>query len=163
LEIGCWQGSTLVSSLHGNAAKLEKALALDNFSEFGGPETELRKNIAAFLQPVSDRLTFVNADCWQYAPTIGQERFNVYLYDGPHLEQEQYDAFVKLDHALDDTFVALVDDYNWAEVSGGTQRAFGDLRYDVVKDWVLPGHVNADVENWWNGFYVAVVRHRRPM
>jgi hypothetical protein len=158
LEVGCFQGSTLVSSLYSNQATVETAVAIDDFSEFGGPEAELRKNIADFLAPMGDRLTLVNAECFGYAPNLKGRRFNTYLYDGGHTEQQQYDAFVCFDAALDDTFVAMVDDWSWPEASGGTRRAFKDLKYRVVTDWELPTYRDADTENWWNGFYVAVVQ-----
>lgn len=161
LEVGSWKGSTLVSALFGNESSVERAVAVDNFSEFDGPKAELQRNISAFLGAFGDRLDFVEADCWEYAPRLGADRFNVYFYDGPHEEVDQYNAFASFDHALEDPFVCLVDDWNHPPVPQGTARAFRDLRYHVLREWVLPARFNGDLDHWWNGLYVAVVRKGR--
>ncbi len=101
------------------------------------------------------------------AESIG--RFNVYLYDGEHEYNDQLRAFTHFDAALEDLFVALVDDWNYPPVRHGTRDAFERLGYDVVYGEVLGGgYANgASIDEasvlrspnpWWNGLYVAVVR-----
>ena len=91
------------------------------------------------------------------APLTGHEpKFNVYLYDGEHKEEDHYKAFTHFAHALDDVFIALVDDWNWQEVRNGTRRAFADLGFDVLweKEVLTPTNFDGD---WWNGSYLAIV------
>ncbi|KAH8069876.1 hypothetical protein JL720_11876 [Aureococcus anophagefferens] len=92
-----------------------------------------------------------------------------YLYDGDHEYDDQFRAFTHFDEALEDVFVALVDDWNHEPVRLGTRDAFARLGYDVVYGEVLGGgrangasineHSVLKLPNpWWNGLYVAVVR-----
>ena len=84
-------------------------------------------------------------------------RFNVYLYDGYHDVESQYNAFIHFDSVLDDVFIAIVDDWNWAAVRAGTSQAFDKLGYHVIHSMELSSDGNADWQGWWNGLYVAVV------
>ena len=45
LEVGSWQGSTLCAAIAGNAVR---ALAIDNWSEFGGPKDQFLANVGRF-------------------------------------------------------------------------------------------------------------------
>jgi hypothetical protein len=42
-------------------------------------------------------------------------KYNVYFFDGPHEEQDQYDAVIA-QPALDLTYILIVDDYNYSKV-----------------------------------------------
>ena len=83
---------------------------------------------------------------------------NVYFYDGGHTATTQEKAFTYFNPILDDLFIAVVDDWNWDCVVEGTFMAFDKLRYEVLFDIALPANGNGDLENWWNGLYVAVIR-----
>ena len=105
-------------------------------------------------------LTVIQSDCFQVnasalAPTEA-EKFNVYLYDGEHREEDQYLAFTHYEPALADVFVAIVDDWNWLEVEAGTRRAFAELGFRVLWERDVKTEHNGNPE-WWNGFYVALV------
>lgn len=45
LEVGCWKGSSLVAALYGNGGSVEQSVAIDDFSEFGGPKEEFLENV----------------------------------------------------------------------------------------------------------------------
>ncbi len=45
LEVGTWMGSTLCSAIHGNKVR---ALAIDNWSQFGGPVAQFLTNLSRF-------------------------------------------------------------------------------------------------------------------
>ena len=187
LEIGSWKGSTLISALYANEQMVNLAIGIDRFTVFTEagsivnpisfsqntldprrppqqkhPRECFRENIDRFLRKPLN-LKFYDDDCFssvlidslkQHHP---QARINVYLYDGDHSESSQYLGFTEYDFMLDDRFVAIVDDWNWESVKVGTRRAFSDLGYKVLKEWELPAKSNSDIENWWNGLYVAVV------
>lgn len=157
LEIGCWKGSTFISALFGNKTTVSSAVAIDNWSEFGGPKKDFLQNVKKFLgkkwYTVCDEDSFV-LDVKKVCPNP----VNVYFYDGGHSEKEQELAFTYYNEVFDDSFIAIVDDWNFSSVEPGTFSAFDKLGYNVLFEVVLPARWNADMENWWNGLYVAVIR-----
>jgi hypothetical protein len=46
--------------------------------------------------------------------------FNVYLFDGPHSDKDQYDGLVLATPALTREFILIVDDWNWEPVRRGS-------------------------------------------
>ena len=48
LEVGSWAGSTLCSAIHDNKVR---AVAIDNWSQFGGPKDLFFKNLRTFTTP----------------------------------------------------------------------------------------------------------------
>lgn len=144
LEVGVWKGSTLFSALHGNRATVESAVAVDDWSEFGGPRRafmrharRLRRDIAPFRLIDGDAFAVDPAD-------VGP--VNIYLYDGDHEVSCQQRAFRHFDTILEDVFVALVDDWNWCDHK--TRPVFQELGYTIHREWSFP---------WHNGFYIAVM------
>ena len=168
LEVGSWMGSTLCSAIHGNKVK---AVAIDNWSEFGGPKESFLKNVERFATP-EVHVTFVEADF----RTIDFSRlpglFNVYLFDGPHDAIDQYQGLSMALPCLDDRFVFIVDDWNWGRVRDGTLAAISkcDLTllyaaairtttHDGSPDHLLPikdWRVVRDFD-WHNGYFIAVL------
>ena len=161
LEIGCWKGSTLVAALHGNQRSVARAVACDNFCEFGAPRDQFLENRAKFLAD-GPPVEFFDVDYLTLARGLTGGAFNVYFYDGGHDVEQQYRAFTAFDHLFDEQFIALVDDYNYPPVPEGTRRAFDKLGYNVAFEAILPARCNGDVQNWWNGLYAAVVERPRP-
>lgn len=159
LEIGSWAGSTACSALFGNKVT---STCIDNWSEFGGPKD-------AFLQNIEDvkssdiNFTFIEQDFRKVDYNkIG--KFNVYMFDGPHSEQDQYDGVAIAQPALDDTYILIVDDYNGHNVRAGTERAIKDLNLNVIasidimtrsdNEHPIISHQHSD---WHNGYLVALV------
>ncbi len=157
LEIGVWKGSTFISALFGNEANISSAIAMDNWSEFKGPRKNFLANCARFL-PNSSYL-FYSEDCFQVnLEPIFHQPVNIYLYDGAHTALAQELAFTYYDSILDDTFIAIVDDWNHLPAQEGTRAAFKKLNYHILYEIILPARYNGDREIWWNGFYVAVIQ-----
>ncbi len=157
LEIGCWQGSTWISALTNNENTIESAVAIDNWSEFGGPEKEFMANCEKYLK--SESYKFFNKDCFKINPKKAIcSPINIYFYDGNHSEESQMKALTYYDTVLDDAFILLVDDWNWQEVKDGTYNAIKILNYDVIYQRELPSNGNGDIHNWWNGLYIAVIK-----
>jgi hypothetical protein len=126
LEVGVWAGSTLCSAIVGNSVR---AVAIDNWSQFGGPRERLLENLARFAALSEVRL--IECD-FRAVPFGNQGRFNVYLFDGPHSEADQYDGLSLALPALDPEFVYIVGDWNWAEVRTGTRKAIEDLGLQIA-------------------------------
>lgn len=160
LEIGSWAGSTAVAALYGNKAK---ALCIDNWSQFGGPKATLLANIDSIRSPDLN-FSFVEQDfrAVDYA-AIGT--FNVYLFDGPHDEQDHYDGIMLAQQALADTHLLVVDDWNWFQVRVGTLQALKNAgckiecsievrtSLDNEHPQIFGGH-----SDWHNGYFIAVIR-----
>lgn len=164
LEVGAWMGSTLCAAVDANAVT---ATVIDNWSEFGGPVAEFLKNVGGAdigRAPIS----ILNKDFRQVRwDAIGLH--NVYLFDGPHSYQDQFDGLAFAGPALDDTFVFIVDDWNWPNVRAGTLEAIkaNQLKQlyaievrSTLND-VHPGDQGmATDENseWHNGYFIGVLQ-----
>jgi hypothetical protein len=98
-------------------------------------------------------------------------KFNIYLFDGPHGEVDQYDGIVIAQPALTETFFLVVDDWNWRGVRVGTLRGLAASRCQLecaieVRTTLddchppHPGHAGKQTD-WHNGYLIAVVRKAR--
>src|SRR5271166_2249635 len=127
LEVGSWAGSTLCSAINGNDVT---ALAIDNWSEFGGPKDKFLANLDRFRTDGA-RVKFVESD-FRDVDFSAIGAFNVYLFDGPHERRDQYDGIMLPQPALDDEFVLIIDDWNWERVRAGTLEAIERVNLDVL-------------------------------
>lgn len=161
LEIGTWAGSTLASAMYKNEAK---HVAIDNWSEFGGPREQFLKVFN--LYKGRNDASFHERDCWSpdLIRTLEPVKFNVYVYDGYHSEQAQYDALVKYLPCMDDTFIFIVDDWNAPEARNGTERAIRDTNVRVrwqnkIRLTWDNSHTPMDLarRTWWNGLAAFVI------
>ena len=88
----------------------------------------------------------------------------MFMYDGDHEELSQYRALSRFLPLMDDTFVFVVDDWNWKAVQDGTRKAIDDLQLDVVfeREAKTEGEHESfrDRTGWWNGIFVAVLQKR---
>lgn len=160
LEIGTWKGSTFISALYGNVQNIEEAVGIDNWALFGGPSNEFRANCHRFL--TNNVYNFYDHDCFAIDTSkLFKQPVNVYFYDGEHHAIDQERAFTYYDSIFDDVFIAIVDDWNWQMVQDGTRTAFKKLNYTILYEIVLPASYAGDLNNWWNGLYVAVIQ--KPM
>lgn len=123
LEVGSWTGSTAAAALSGNCAS---ALCIDNWSQFGGPKDQFFRNIKNVL---SEKIQFKFMECDFRSVDYGSiGKFNIYMFDGPHWEADQYDGIVIAQPALTETFFLIVDDWNLRAVRVGTLRALAASR-----------------------------------
>lgn len=160
LEVGVLRGSTLCAALFGNDII---ATAIDNWSEFGGPYAEFYSNLARFKG--RSKVSFLETD-FRSVDYCHIGKFNVYLFDGPHRERDQYDGVVRAMPALEDTFVLIVDDWNWDRVRCGTFSAIADqaCRIDFLAeirtslDGTEPKEIFGQRSDWHNGYMIAALR-----
>jgi hypothetical protein len=160
LEVGCWTGSTATAALNGNRASV---LCIDNWSQFGGPKDQFFQNIKKVL---SEKIQFKFMERDFRSVDYGSiGRFNIYLFDGPHEEADQYDGVMLPQPALTGTFVLIVDDWNWRDVRLGTFRALAASRCQLecsieVRTTLDESHasVSGKQSDWHNGYFIAVVR-----
>jgi SAM-dependent methyltransferase len=160
LEIGSWAGSTFCSAILGNTVK---ATAIDNWSLFGGPVQHFFANLAN-CGGLNARTSVLFED-FRKVDYKALGKFNVYLFDGPHAYQDQYDALSYAWDALTDEFVFICDDWNWPAVRAGTLDAVRELGLEVLTqievrttdDDTTPEATGGE-SDWHNGYYIAVLR-----
>ncbi|KKM68502.1 hypothetical protein LCGC14_1460240 [marine sediment metagenome] len=153
LEVGSWQGASLVAALYDNFHA--RGVAIENFSRFN-PEDKneliLRKNVSTLLSAIDMEL--IAEDCWSIDLARFKTPFNVYFYDGRHLRETQERAFIYFNSVLTNPFIAIIDDWNVKAVKEGTKDAFDTLGYEIVFDDILsPKTIKCK-----NSIYVAVIK-----
>ncbi|MDX2221191.1 MAG: class I SAM-dependent methyltransferase [Rhodospirillaceae bacterium] len=159
LEVGSWAGSTLCSAIHHNAVR---AVAIDNWSEFGGPKDVFQAHLKLFATPAA-KVTFIESD-FRTVNYRDIGAFNVYLFDGPHEAKDQYDGLALALPALDNQFVFIVDDWNWERVRAGTTSAIKKCGLQVL----YAAEIKTTADNthplfagkhsdWHNGYFISVL------
>lgn len=156
LEVGCYKGSSTAAALYGNPHVTATVMDLwlhGTRAEFMG--------VAGAYFPKPDAVTLVEGDCFEHAPALPANHFNVYLYDGGHSEEDHYRGIKDFWFALADEAVILVDDFNWADVRNGTRRAFAELGIKPVfshEVYTQEAHAAFKPDEWWNGTAIFIIR-----
>lgn len=152
LEIGTWKGSSVCSAMYNNNAHVT---CIDNFCTFGGPYQEFLKNFNKFKG--TNKANYIIQDCFT-VDIKKLPKFNVYMYDGEHYENDQYQALTYYYDCLDDVFIYVCDDWNWDVVRKGTRRAISDLKLQTIFEQEIRTTLQPQQDPWWNGCYVAVFK-----
>jgi hypothetical protein len=160
LEIGTWKGSSVCSAMCGNHAKV---VCIDNWSEFGGPKQEFLRNFNAYKG--DNDASFIEQDCYT-VNTADLPKFNIYLYDGEHSEHNHYKALLHYYNCLDDTFIFVVDDWNWKQVRDGTLNSLKTLKLTITYSREIrttwdnshPPQGSPQQQAWHNGIFVAILK-----
>lgn len=161
LEIGSWAGSTACSAIYGNALT---ATCVDDWSLFGGPKDKFLANVEN-AKGVGCNFRFMESDFRKINWSEKALNANVYLFDGPHEEQDQYDGITLVVPSLSDEFILIVDDYNWINVQKGTSRAINDLDMSIkfsIKVLTTTNNSHPVVlqgpnSDWHNGYFIGVI------
>lgn len=152
LEIGTWKGSTVCSAMYGNKAKV---VCIDNWAEFGGPRDEFLTNFNKYKG--ENDANFIEKNSFEVDVST-LPKFNLYMYDGGHEQEEHYNALTHYYACMDDVFVFIVDDWNWERVRNGTRDAISDLKLKVLFEKEIYTPANCTHDTWWNGIYIAVLQ-----
>ncbi|WP_295633399.1 class I SAM-dependent methyltransferase [Novosphingobium sp.] len=163
LEIGSWAGSTACAAMAGNAATFT---CVDDWSLFGGPKDSFLSNTDR-ARTESTNFLFIENDfrSIDYG-VIG--KYNVYLFDGPHEYQDQYDGVKIAQDSLDDSFILIVDDWNWESVRNGTFDAITDSQCELIshveirttQDGSHPVKAIQKDSAWHNGYFIGSIRKK---
>ena len=163
LEIGSWTGSTACAALSGNSVRV---VCIDNWTQFDGPKMEFEENITAFSSPQTN-CRFIESD-FRLIDYREIGTFNIYLFDGPHEYQDQYDGIVVAQPALAEVHVLIVDDWNWPSVRRGTQDALQSLGTEVqysieIRTSQTDCHPlqSGQKSDWHNGYFFAACRKKQ--
>lgn len=165
LEVGCWRGSTSCSALYKNSVS---AHCIDNWAEFGGPRNEFINNMRQCVNESDDLIEIqLEENDFRRVDYNQIGKYNIYFFDGPHEEDDQYDGVVVAQGALDDEFIFICDDWNWEKVRKGTERAFKDLNLNVLYSLDIRTtpdnshpveHNSMEKSDWHNGYFMAVCK-----
>ena len=139
---------------------------IDDWSGFGNFRDQCVANLERFRG--RSRVRVIEQDCFEVDPgELG--RYDLYLYDGGHHEDQHYRAIVAFHPYLDDEAVVLVDDWNWRPVRNGTERALAEIPFEILlrHEITAPespreedGKIVQDPRSWWNGLACFVLRRR---
>ncbi|HTH82126.1 MAG TPA: class I SAM-dependent methyltransferase [Mucilaginibacter sp.] len=161
LEVGTWSGSSVSAAMFNNAAKI---ICIDNWSEFDGKKAKELFDLRFEYFMGANNATFIESDCFK-VDIKNLIKFNVYLFDGCHTYEDHYKALQYYLDSLDDTFIFIVDDWNWEPVRNGTMDAIRDLKLKQIwsKEIRLTHnneHTPDDVAKatWWNGIAAFVLQ-----
>lgn len=166
LEIGSWTGSTACAAMEGNSCDV---LCIDNWHGLHAGQTapsEEAKSAKETFQKntnsiITEKINFKFIE--QNYKTIDYNtlgKFNVYLFDGPHEFQDQVDGIIMAQPALDDTYVLIIDDFNYLTAQDATAKAFEEIKANAIA-W-LDIRTTRDAlgvsSNWHNGYYIGVIK-----
>ncbi len=159
LEIGLFHGASFCSAIYQNELR---AVGIDNWTEYDGQRSLFDENLASFMSAETDveilETDFRKVNYRELGP------FNVLFYDGSHAEIDQYDGVFLPNEAMDDSYILIVDDWNWDPVRRGTHNALKDA--GVAIDYSIEIRTSFDgglppirgaTSEWHNGALIAVV------
>jgi hypothetical protein len=125
---------------------------------FGGPREEFAANLKQYgIVP-----TLLDSD-FRAVDYSKMPLYNVFFYDGPHAEKDNYQAMRLVAAALDDEYVLIVDDWNWESVRNGVFSGLKDSGQRIlsaieVRTVNRVNPLDAQHGDWHNGYLIAVVR-----
>ena len=188
LEIGCWAGSTACAALWANTLQ---ATCIDNWSEFGGPKQAFMQNIQFCLDHQPSMAVAQNSHVGNPDPKNNNDitrlsndkinfkfiendfklidysslgKHNIYMFDGPHSTQDQYDGIALVQSALDDVYTLIVDDWNAPSIREGTLSAMEKVGNKIVASIEVLSSTDGshpkicqEMSDWHNGYIIAVV------
>jgi len=155
IEIGSWKGSTTLSAAY-TRPDLEM-VAIDNWSEFGGPKSEFQSNMWKNRYDITSRLTVIESD-FRKINYLPKNHFQCLFYDGAHDKQSQIDAITHMNQFMAEEFIYIVDDYSWEPVREGSMEGIKSSALESVWSKELPSTKLNDPDSYWNGVLVSVLK-----
>ena|ERR1700761_1081499 len=161
LEIGTWMGSSVCSAMCYNRAKV---VCIDNWSEFNAGN--IRDIFFSYFTACTgdNDARFIESDCFS-VDTAALGKFNIYLYDGGHDYEDHFKALAYYLGNMDDLFIYIVDDWNWARVRNGTNDYIAQAGLNILwkKEIILTENdehtpARSAKANWWNGIAVFLLQ-----
>ena len=162
LEIGCFKGSSTCSAMFKNTIF---STSIDNWSEFGGPKEEFHENFKKFMG--LNNSNFIEND-FLSVDLNKLQKYNIYLYDGPHDYEFHEKSLSYYKDVLDEMFIFIVDDWNWKHVRRATLKSIEtnnlhilwdkEIRTNNINTTKCAGEKNKDT--WWNGIYICLLHKK---
>jgi hypothetical protein len=128
LEVGVHQGSSFCSALYKNTPN--NCYSIDNFCQgfgYSNIEENFTNNKNKFLSEIKKH-KHLKEDCYSIDfKKEGIDNIDIYVYDGPHSENDHYNGIKYYFDILNKVSITVVDDWNGDEVRRGTLKAFKEL------------------------------------
>jgi len=153
LEIGTWKGSSVCSAMYNNKATV---VCIDNWSQFGGPKDEFLVNFEKFKG--ENKAIFIENDCFKI-DVSKLPKFNIYMYDGDHSNENHQNALLHYYNCLDDIFIYIVDNWYWQKVRDGTNKVIKDLNLKILYEKnIIKSNYIATPDKWMYGIYIVLLQ-----
>jgi hypothetical protein len=167
LEIGTWTGSTACSSLYKNEVDCYFVDNWNQFNPLGNVESLFFENVVKIKKESPEATYQFQEKDFRLIDYNNIGKYNIYFFDGPHEEQDQYDGIVYVQPALEDEFIFICDDWNWDHVRSGIKKAFVDLDLEILYSLevrtTLDGsypEICCEQSDWHNGYFIASCRKK---
>jgi hypothetical protein len=164
LEVGTWQGLTLLSAAYRNLDKV--CIGCDKFRLWGrwtGLGWRARRSFLNNLRRLRRDCGYVHlyemSDQTLFARRLVQGPIGVYFYDGDHSAIGTRQGIAAAAPLLSPRALVLVDDWNIPEVRAGARQGLADARLAVTWERELEGDHTR--RGWWNGLGVFEVERTR--
>ena len=177
LEVGIYKGATSSAVIFNNNIE---AILIDNWSQFSSDFNvtgtnnifrDTKQQCLFNLNNAANKSRFkniINVIDQDYSTVdIGNEKIDLYFYDGEHSEINQCNGIKQFYKNFSDVFMLVIDDF-WSEQYGysgareGTHRAIKELDLKILYDIHLEGYphdsLQKKMETWWNGIYIALLQ-----
>lgn len=193
MEIGLYDGRSLAGAVTNNEEHLNKVICNDAWTwgdasksrfmfsftnclnrfyeaedfDFAGA-IGLHTNIHTLSNKFDLRIVEGDTFTWGRQPILdqwGNEKVDIYFYDGAHEVEDQKKALVDFEPCFADEFIYLVDDWSSWEVPDGTFKGLDVIDYDVVwqtetKGWRDKTDPIGSDNGWGGGWYVGYLKKR---
>lgn len=153
VEVGTYQGGSLIAALQGNDAE---AVGVDSFTEFQGTNNfDLTSaNLKRFF--VTPRASLLNTTYQKFFADLPKDfKIQVYNYDGAHDYESQLAGIGAAWSFLQAGSLIIVDDFLYPGVNRAVNQFIAD-HVDRVKVLLMVDSMNDCDLVWWNG--VCVLR-----
>lgn len=166
LEAGVYQGSIFASAVEKNDLV---ATAIDNFSEnsiipmddnitingeVGNSKEIFLKNIKDLV--LNKQVNIIDSDVFKADINKIELKKNVIFMDIEHTFESHNNFLKKFYEKIDNTFVYIVDDWNWLQVREGTFKSIEDLNLKTLfKEEIFTK--GEDKNDYWNGLGIFVL------
>lgn len=150
LECGTYAGATFCSAASNNPCRVT---GMDNFSQAWHAGRDIRAEFMANRDRFAPGSQFLEGDCFNSPVPPALPRIDIFYFDGDHTQEAQARALPHFFDRLSDTFLFIVDDYNWSQVQMGTYRGLEALTGKIHVIWSkhLTGEIAQDDKIWHNG------------
>jgi hypothetical protein len=166
LEAGVFQGSIFAAAVERNDLV---ATAIDNFSESSIIPTDSNVNINSekgnnkeiFLRNIKDlvlnkQVNIIDSNVFETDLNKISLKSNVIFMDIEHTYESHYNFLNKFYEKIDNTFVYIVDDWNWLQVRDATFKSIEDLKLKTLfKEEIFTK--GEDKNDYWNGLGIFVL------
>ena len=160
LEVGTWQGLTLLSAALGNFGRT--CIGCDKFRFWGRytgwgrkAQRALERNIGRYRGCTADILFHAVSSRRLFAERRISSPVGVYFYDGDHSYRGTRSNLVAATPFLSDRAVVLVDDWNDPIIRAASLAGLGEAGLRVLWQRELNG--DHSPKAWWNGLAVFFV------